>query len=120
MDDTAVTHWFGPHFAALHPLLQALHRSGGRLSGRVAITFGKGPAGWIGRRLGRRLGLPTVADKLGPARAYPDQVRSETTLARWRERVASGTSRVSAPNAPLATSPCAPTRFAALSTLRVC
>jgi Domain of unknown function (DUF4166) len=50
--------WFGEHFATLHPQLQALHREGGTLAGSVSIEFGSGAAGWIGRRLARRLGIP--------------------------------------------------------------
>jgi hypothetical protein len=53
-----VTRWFGSQFHQLHPLLQTLHRDGGRLRGRVAIHTGRGVAGWIGRRLARRLDIP--------------------------------------------------------------
>lgn len=57
-DETVVSQWFGPAFGRLHPLLQALHRRGGRLRGPVAIRFGRGPAGMVGRRLARKLGIP--------------------------------------------------------------
>ena len=50
--------WFGPAFAELHPLIQQLHRSGGELHGVVEIGFGSGIAGFFGRRIARRLGLP--------------------------------------------------------------
>ncbi len=53
-----VESWFGSHFASLHPLLQNLHRSGGTLAGRATITYGTGAAGFLGRRLAARLGLP--------------------------------------------------------------
>ena len=56
--ETVVTRWFGASFERLHPLLQALHRDGGRLHGTVAIRSGRGIAGWIGRRLARSLGIP--------------------------------------------------------------
>jgi hypothetical protein len=58
MTETAVTQWFGAGFARLHPLLQDLHRHGGCLRGPVSIRFGRGLAGWLGRRLARRLGIP--------------------------------------------------------------
>lgn len=53
-----VRQWFGSDFARLHPLLQHLHLEGGVLAGEVELTYGRGLAGLIGRRLGRRLGLP--------------------------------------------------------------
>jgi hypothetical protein len=56
--DNPVVHWFGHAFSGLHPLLQALHRNSGQLSGTVSIEFGKGLAGMIGKRLARKLGLP--------------------------------------------------------------
>jgi hypothetical protein len=58
MSDTAVSHWFGPAFGRLHPLLQDLHRHGGTLRGPIAIRFGRGVAGVAGRRFARRLGIP--------------------------------------------------------------
>jgi hypothetical protein len=54
----AVERWFGPGFAQLHPLLQQLHRHGGVLSGHVTVTYGAGLAGWLGKRVAARLGLP--------------------------------------------------------------
>lgn len=54
-----VNQWFGADFARLHPLLQRLHLQGGALEGDVELTYGRGLAGLIGRRLGRRLGLPS-------------------------------------------------------------
>lgn len=56
--ENAVTHWFGPRFGALHPLLQAMHQHGGTLRGEVAVEKGRGLAAWIGARLLLRLGLP--------------------------------------------------------------
>lgn len=55
-----VMEWFGPSFQALDPLLQDLHRHGGKLSGEVDIEFGRGLAGMMGRRLAAKVGLPTV------------------------------------------------------------
>lgn len=60
-DNTATRAWFGANFSRLHPRLQALHRSGGVLCGDVAISFGRGLAGMAGRRIARRLGIPTSA-----------------------------------------------------------
>lgn len=56
--ENAVTEWFGPQFAQLHPLLQGLHRDGGSLHGIVHINTGHGLGALIGRRLARRLGIP--------------------------------------------------------------
>jgi len=59
MTENVVTHWFGPHFSALHPLLQDLHRQGGQLHGEVLIKLGRGAGAWLGKRLARKLGIPT-------------------------------------------------------------
>lgn len=104
----SVVKWFGESFSKLDPLLQDLHRNGGRLSGVVDIEFGRGLAGFIGRRLAVKLGLPTeqgahrfevvIAHKNGvliwsrtfnaqttmisyfvPQGVYPDGFWSETT-----------------------------------------
>ena len=58
MSSDLVSNWFGAEFNNLHPLIRQLHTSGGTLSGNIELTFGRGPAGLIGRRLGRKLGLP--------------------------------------------------------------
>jgi hypothetical protein len=50
--------WFGDAFAHLHPLIQALHRSGGEIGGTISIETGTGLAGLVGQRLARRLGMP--------------------------------------------------------------
>ena len=57
----AVEAWFGDHFGELHPQLQTLHRHGGTLSGNIDLCFGRGIAGLLGRRLARRVGIPTIA-----------------------------------------------------------
>jgi hypothetical protein len=49
--------WFGPRFAELHPRLRELHAAGGSLTGTAMVRVGSGLAGWIGRRLARRLGV---------------------------------------------------------------
>ena len=54
----AVTKWFGDHFIELDPLLQQLHVEGGVLKGEVDVRYGKGFAGYLGRRIGRKLGIP--------------------------------------------------------------
>lgn len=61
----AATHWFGPEFARLHPLLQTLHRHGGALAGEIDLHTGTGLAGVLGRRLARRLGIPTDRARRG-------------------------------------------------------
>lgn len=53
-----VVAWFGSHFERLHPRLQQLHRDGGTLEGTVTIVLGHGAAGFLGRRLAARLGIP--------------------------------------------------------------
>jgi hypothetical protein len=83
---TAVELWFGPSFAQLHPLLQALHRRGGKLGGSVEIAFGRGIAGWFGRRLARSLGVPTAP---GPHRLDVD-IRSADGLLHWVRRFDGG------------------------------
>lgn len=57
---TASSAWFGPAFAQLHPRLQALHLQGGVLAGTVQVTFGRGLAGVVGRRIARKLGIPAT------------------------------------------------------------
>ena len=52
--------WLGPAFHDLHPLLQALHRQPSMLVGPVEVTFARGFAGVVGRRLAARLGVPTM------------------------------------------------------------
>lgn len=59
MIDSVVSRWFGPAFDQLDPLLQDLHRHGGRLEGDIELSFGRGLAGLLGRRLARKMGLPT-------------------------------------------------------------
>ncbi len=50
--------WFGSAFEQLHPQLQALHRDGGTLHGKVEVGFGSGIGRVVGKMLARRLGVP--------------------------------------------------------------
>lgn len=58
VESNAVTQWFGETFFDLHPQLQRLHRHGGALKGMVVLHFGKGLAGFIGKRIAVKLGVP--------------------------------------------------------------
>jgi hypothetical protein len=58
--DTVVARWFGRRFEELHPLIQQLHTDGGGLTGKVKISYGKGFSGLIGRRLGKKMNLPSA------------------------------------------------------------
>lgn len=58
MPNEIVKKWFGAEFDRLHPLLQNLHTTGGRLTGDVKISYGKGLAGIIGARLAKKMELP--------------------------------------------------------------
>ena len=60
----AVTKWFGKDFEKLDPLLQKLHRDGGELRGYVALGYGKGLGGLIGRWLAPKLGIPLISGDL--------------------------------------------------------
>lgn len=74
--------WFGPAFAQLHPLLQQLHRQSGVLRGTVEVGLGRGFAGWLGRRLARRLGMPATA---GP-HALEVHIHSTDGVLHWSRR----------------------------------
>lgn len=96
MNESPVERWFGARFAALHPMLQDLHRRGGVLRGPVEIGRGRGLAGWLGARIARRVGLPdehaaqlTVSishegDRLRWARHF-DGSGGGTTMVSWFE-----------------------------------
>jgi hypothetical protein len=81
-DRNAVTAWFGSAFGLLHPLLQALHRDGGRLTGSANLQFGKGITGMLGRHLARKLGIPDVA---GSHRLDVD-IRHDATALYWNRQ----------------------------------
>lgn len=60
MPHTLVKNWFGDEFYQLAPQLQQLHSLGGTLKGPVEVLYGKGVAGIIGRRLAKKLNIPTA------------------------------------------------------------
>jgi Domain of unknown function (DUF4166) len=91
MHETAVTRWFGPRFDTLHPLLQALHRVGGRLSGTITIEFGQGLAGWAGRRLARRLGIPIDRRERG----FAVEIRHDEGVLHWNRLFDNGSRMIS-------------------------
>lgn len=82
----AVERWFGAGFAQLHPLLQRLHRDGGSLAGVVTLEFGRGPGGWLGRRIARRLGLPSEPGRVG----MRVDIRSDAHALYWDRRFDDG------------------------------
>ena len=53
-----VENWFGESFQYLDPLIQRLHRYDSTLYGSVDVEYVSGVAGKIGKRLGRKFGLP--------------------------------------------------------------
>ncbi len=57
-ENNAVANWFGEAFFQLHPDLQLLHRDGGTLVGKVSLNFGERLAGFVGKRLAKKLGIP--------------------------------------------------------------
>jgi len=57
-ENNPVADWFGESFVLLHPQLQMLHQRGGSLSGKIKLDFGTGLAGFIGKRLAKKLGIP--------------------------------------------------------------
>ena len=61
---TPSEHWFGDHFSVLHPLLQQLHREGGRLVGEVDyVLAGAGVAAWFAQRIARGINLPAKSGR---------------------------------------------------------
>ena len=88
MHETAVTRWFGAGYARLHPLLQALHREGGRLRGTVDLQIGPGLRGWLGRRIARRMGLPAMGGRL----PFEVEIRHVGDALYWDRRFGDGTS----------------------------
>jgi hypothetical protein len=77
--ETVVEEWFGKHFADLHPLLQRLHKEGGILSGPIQVSFGKGFAGVLGKRLAAGMGVPAEAG----AHRLQVTIRSEEGFLHW-------------------------------------
>jgi len=62
---TPAQDWFGEFFRNLHPLLQQIHHHGGTLQGEIDIRLGKGLAGFLGRRLAKKLGVPVMQSRSG-------------------------------------------------------
>ncbi|MEH6419314.1 DUF4166 domain-containing protein [Pseudomonas sp. CGJS7] len=87
----AAMQWFGPEFQRLHPLLQALHRSGGTLGGEIALSTGSGWAGRLGRRLARKLGIPI--DR--PRRGFRVDIVHDDHAMQWRRRFDDGSELIS-------------------------
>ncbi|HZP66874.1 MAG TPA: DUF4166 domain-containing protein [Rudaea sp.] len=84
--ENAVVRWFGPQFAALDPKLQALHRADSSLRGSVRIFVGSGIAGWLGRRLARRIGIPI--DR--PERGFEVRIVHDARSLEWVRRFDDG------------------------------
>ena len=74
-----VNNWFGHHFGALHPQLQRLHTMGGVLAGDIAVRTGTGFAGFLGRGLAQKLGIPVNA----PNASIRVDIRSTNTALLW-------------------------------------
>ncbi|MDF2447241.1 MAG: hypothetical protein K0S46_2477 [Moraxellaceae bacterium] len=96
----AVERWFGSGFASLHPLLQTLHRDSGTLRGTASITYGAGLAGWLGRRMATRFGIPRGASSVSLEVA----IRSDEQSLHWH-RVLAGSARVNSTFVPVGTWP---------------
>ncbi len=60
LTNSIVQHWFDNQFNKLDPLLQQLHRQGGQLAGDIELSYGSGIAGVVGRRLAKKMGLPSA------------------------------------------------------------
>lgn len=86
MSATAVSTWFGADFAHLHPLLQQLHREGGVLNGNVVLAIPSGVAGWVGRRLAAKMGIPTEAQVC----PFEVTISHHTNQLHWSRRFAAG------------------------------
>lgn len=89
MNESPVEQWFGPRFAALHPLLQALHREGGTLQGKVDVGVGRGLAGWLGRRIAARMGLP-----IAPGAQLRVVISHDGKRLRWARHFGTGSTAV--------------------------
>jgi hypothetical protein len=86
MNATVVSEWFGTAFDRLHPLLQSLHRHGGRLHGPTVIRFGRGLAGMAGRRIAGKLGIP----RNGGEHALEVTISHHDGLLHWDRRFDGG------------------------------
>lgn len=86
MTESIVSRWFGERFNDLHPTMQALHRGGGSLSGVVEIRLGAGLAGWVGKRLGKSLGVPVDL----PTRGFRVDISHTEDSLLWLRRFDNG------------------------------
>jgi hypothetical protein len=86
MASSLVSNWFGPRYAELHPLLQSLHRYGGSLSGSVVIHIPGGFAGWVGRRLAAKLGVPIE----NAVQAFSVEIQHSHEALHWSRRFGDG------------------------------
>ncbi|WP_337058112.1 DUF4166 domain-containing protein [Pseudomonas sp. USHLN015] len=91
MSTDRVESWFGEGFIGLHPLLQRLHRQGGVLEGEVELASGAGLAGWLGRRLAGKLGIPLGARRV-PLRV---DIHCDESGLHWSRRFAGSATLVS-------------------------
>lgn len=91
MSENVVTRWFGGQFARLHPLIQDLHRHGGRLSGEVEIETGQGLGAAVGRRLAKKLGVPLDRPRCG----FEVEIRHTEQGLLWSRHFAGGNRMVS-------------------------
>jgi len=62
MTNNIVETWFGDRFQELAPELQALHKNSGKLIGQVDVNYGHGIAGFIGKRLAKKLNIPAAGN----------------------------------------------------------
>lgn len=62
MRSSLVKAWFGQAFENLAPELKRLHTNGGELEGLIQVSYGKGIAGLIGKRLAKKLGVPVSGE----------------------------------------------------------
>jgi len=60
LSNEIVKNWFDQSFSSLAPELQELHLNGGALYGEVEVIEGNALAGLIGRRVAKKLGIPTA------------------------------------------------------------
>lgn len=68
-----------------------LHREGGVLRGVIVITQGRGLAGWLGKRLSRKLGIPLDNPECG----FEVTIQHSDTALYWNRRFAGGSEMVS-------------------------
>jgi hypothetical protein len=58
MNNNSITAWFGNDFYNLDSLIQNLHVHGCNLYGEINLEYGSGLAGFIGKRIGKKIGMP--------------------------------------------------------------